>query len=270
MLASLFAGDFDTYFKEAGQGNKLWLFVHVPKTAGSSMSTELTSMFTRCCNVEIDYTEKTDKTYKDRFDEAVDRFIAAHREHPFAFASGHLQARNTEIIRKAIPETQAFTMLRNPIARIVSDYRYQRSELNLARADFIARTPDFATYVARPFVHNKTAIALVPRPIVAANDGDAAVEYVMKNYSFVGLQEMYPVCFRALTTLMGEPRSAEVKIRVNAPNEENQVVLSPDEEAELKRLNAMDGALFAAFTQKWRVIRDDLRSYLASRGKRAA
>jgi hypothetical protein len=270
VLSTLFAGDFDAYFAASGASNPLWLFVHVPKTAGSSMSTEMMTVHKPSCNIEIDYSVKSDKTYKELFDEAVDRFIARHREVPFEFANGHLQARNTEIIRRAIPNTRCFTMLRNPVARIISDYRYQRSELNVARADFVARTPDFAAYVARPFVHNKTAIALVPRPIVLAGDGPAAVEYVMKNYDFVGLQEMYPLSFRAVTTLMGHPRASEVKIRVNAPTEENQVVLNADEDAELRKLNAVDIALFQAFTQKWKPIRDDLRNYLNAHGRKAA
>ena len=269
MLSTLFAGDFDQYFAEAGTGTPLWMFVHVPKTAGSSMQTEMTAIHAPNANIEIDYTETT-KTYKVLFDEAVARFIEQHRQTPFKFATGHVQARHTELIRKSIPEVRVFSMLRNPIARIISDYRYQRSTMNLARDAFIANTPDFATYVARPFVHNKTAIALVPRPIVDAGDGPAAVDYVMKNYAFIGLQEMYPLCLRALTTLMGQPRSAEAKVRVNAPSEDNQVVLTADEEAELRRLNAMDVALFQAFTQKWKPIRDDLRDYLAARGKKAA
>lgn len=269
MLSKLFAGDFDGFFAEAGRGDPLWLFVHVPKTAGSSMQTEMSAIHKPAANIEIDYTETT-KPYQVLFDEAVQRFIDQHQAVPYRFATGHVQAKHTDAIRDAIPEVRCFTMLRNPVARIISDYRYQRSEMNLARADFIAKTPDFATYVARPFVHNKTAIALVPRPIVAAGDGPAAVEYVMNNFAFVGMQEMYPLCLRALTTLMGQPKAAEAKVRVNTPTEENQVILTPDEEAELKKLNAVDMAIFQAFTTKWRVIRDDLRNYLASRGRKAA
>jgi hypothetical protein len=269
LLSKLFAGDFDGYFAEAGKGDPLWLFVHVPKTAGSSMQAEMAAIHTPAANIEIDYTETT-KTYQVLFDEAVQRFITQHGTVPCRFATGHVQAKHTAVIRKAIPNVRCFTMLRNPVARIISDYRYQRSEMNLARADFIAKTPDFATYVARPFVHNKSSIALVPRPIVEAGDGAAAVEFVMNNFAFVGMQEMYPICLRALTTLMGQPRSAEAKVRVNAETEENRVVLTPDEEAELKRKNAVDVALFTAFTQKWRAIREDLRTYLASRGRKAA
>jgi hypothetical protein len=269
VLATLFAGDFDRYFAPRGDAHPLWLFVHVPKTAGSSMQAEMAAIHKPAANIEIDYTESS-KPYQVLFDEAVQRFIAQHQQVPFQFATGHVQARHTEAIRQAIPAVRCFTMLRNPIARIISDYRYQRSDMNLARADFIAKTPDFATYIARPFVHNKTAIALVPRPIVQAGDGAAAVDFVMNNFEFVGMQEMYPLCLRALTTLMGNTRAPEAKVRVNTPTEENKVELNAEQEAELRKLNAVDVAIFQALTQKWRAIRDDLRTYLASHGRRAA
>jgi hypothetical protein len=261
VLATLFAGDFDRYFAEAGRGDPLWLFVHVPKTAGSSIHAEMEAIHKPAANIAIDYTD-TAKPYHVLLDEAVQRFITRHAEAPYRYASGHILARHTDAIGRAVPNLRAFTMLRNPISRIISDYRYQRSDMNVARATFIEKTPDFATYIARPFVHNKTALALVPRPIVLAGDAEAAIDHVMKTYAFVGLQEMYPVGLRALTTLMGHPRAAEAKVRVNPASDENRVVLTKDEDAALRKLNAVDVALVQAFTQKWRAIRDDLRAYL--------
>jgi hypothetical protein len=266
----LFAGDFDRYYAEAGQGAPLWLFVHVPKTAGSSMQAEMSAIHKPSANIEIDYAQPSTKPYQARFDDAVQHFIDQHHAAPYRFATGHIVARHTELIRQSIPDLRCFTMIRNPIARIISDYRYQRSNMNVGRDEFIAKTPDFATYVARPFVHNKTAIALVPRAIVDAGDGAAAVDFVMNNFAFVGMQEMYPLCLRALTTLSGQPRSAEAKVRVNPETEDNRVEMLPEQEAELRKLNAVDLALFQAFTTKWRAIRDDLRAYLTARSRKAA
>ncbi len=269
MLSHLFAGDFDAYFAEAGQGAPLWLFVHVPKTAGSSLQAEMAAIHKPAANIEIDYTD-ANKPYQLQFDEAVDRFIARHRAIGYRFATGHVRERHTALLRQEIPALRCFTMLRNPIARIVSDYRYQRSPMNVARADFIARTPDFAAYVARPFVHNKTAHALVPKPILESGDSAAAVDFVMRHFAFVGIQEMYPLALRTLTTLMGHPRNPEARVRVNPPGAENELVLSAADEAELRRLNALDIALVHAFTLKWRAVRDDLRAYLAASRPRLA
>ncbi len=268
MLATLFAGDFDSYFAQAGQGDAPWLFVHVPKTAGSSMEVEIAGILKPFANIEIDYTN-TATPYHTLLDEAVDRFIAQHRQTPYRSAAGHIVARHTATLREAIPGLRTFSMLRQPVARIISDYRYQCSAMNTGREAFIKNTPDFATYVARKHVHNKTATALVPKPIVDAGDGEAAVQYVLEHFSFVGLQEMYPLALRTVTTLMGTPRTPEARVRVNTETE-NAVTLSAAEEAELKQLNSVDVALFQAFTQKWRGIREDLRGYLTQRAGKAA
>lgn len=262
MLDALFAGDFERYFANAGSGDPLWLFVHVPKTAGSSLHAEIAAILTPDANIEIDYTDSA-KPYHVLFDEAVTRFIAAHRARPYRFATGHIVARHVEMIVAAVPALRLFTTLRHPVARLVSDYRYQRSAMNVGREAFIRNTPDFATYIARKHVHNKTATALVPRAIVEAGDGEAAVRHVLDTYAFVGLQEMYPISLRALTTLMGAPRAPEARVRVNE-EAENRVDLTPELEAELKRLNALDMALHQAFTQRWRAIRDPLRDWLAA------
>lgn len=261
MLSTLFAGDFDRYFAEASRGTGLWLFIHVPKTAGSSLEVDLATFLKPFANIEIDYTDST-KPYQVLFDEAVQRFIDRHLATPCQGAAGHIVARHSDMIRRAIPDVRCFSMLRNPINRIISDYRYQRSHMNTARENFIRTTPDFDAYVARKHVHNKSATALVPKPIVDAGDIPAAVQHVLDNYTFIGLQEMYPLCVRALTTLMGNPRSPEARVRVNTETED-QVVLTPEKDAELRRLNAVDVGLFQAFLERWRPIRDDLRAYLA-------
>lgn len=269
MLNALFDRDFDRYFAEVGAGQPLWLFVHVPKTAGSSLTAEAEALLQPSFNIDIDHTDVS-RTYQTKFDEAVQSFIASHATKRYRFCTGHINARHVDMIRRGVADLRCFSMLRNPIARIVSDYRYQRSPMNVARADFIARTPDFAAYVARPFVHNKTAHALVPKPIVESGDSAAAVDFVMRHFAFVGIQEMYPLALRTLTTLMGHPRNPEARVRVNPPGAENELVLSAADEAELRRLNALDIALVHAFTLKWRAVRDDLRAYLAASRPRLA
>jgi len=261
VLSDLFAGDFDRYFLEGGRGDSLWLFVHVPKTAGSSLEEDLATFMKPFANISIDYTDTT-KPFQVLLDEAVQRFLTQHQLAPYRAAGGHIISKHTELLRAAIPDLRCFSMLRNPISRLISDYRYQRSAMNLARDAFIRTTPDFATYVARKHVHNKTALALVPRTLVDSADIAGAVDHVMQNYTFIGLQEMYPLCMRALTTLMGHPRSPEARVRVNTAAAD-QVTLTPDKEAELRRLNAVDFGLYQAFMDRWKPIREDLRAYLA-------
>ena len=260
MLSALFAKDFDRYFAAAGGGRPLWLFVHVPKTAGSSMTAEASSILQPSFNIDIDHTDTT-RTYQKKFDAAVQDFVARQAERHYRFCTGHINARQVEMIREGVPDLRCFTMLRNPMARLVSDYRYQRSSMNTAQAQFIANTPSFEAYVARPHVHNKISLNLAPREMVLAGDVAGCVDYITKAYAFVGLQEMYPMSLRALTTLMGEARTPEAKVRVNS-NESDKVALSPELEEELKAKNAVDLGVFQAFLARYRDIREDLIQYM--------
>jgi hypothetical protein len=260
VLSALFDKDFDRYFAEVGEGKPLWLFVHVPKTAGSSLTAEAESMLRPSFNIDIDHTD-TSRTYQARFDSAVQDFIASQAERRYRFCTGHINARHVEMIKQGVPELRCFSMLRNPLARIVSDYRYQRSAMNTAQAHFVATTPDFETYIARKHVHNKIALNLAPRPMVLAGDVDGCVDYIMQSYAFIGLQEMYPLCLKALTTLMGETRTPEARVRVN-DSSSDAVALTPALEKSLRELNAVDIGIFNAFLARYRQIREDLRDYM--------
>jgi hypothetical protein len=259
MLAALFEKDFDRYFAAVGGGRPLWLFVHVPKTAGSSLTAEAASILQPGFNIDIDHTDTT-RTYQVKFDASVQAFIDAQAAQKYRFATGHIMTRHVETIRAAVPDLRCFTMLRAPIARLVSDYHYQRSSMNTAQAQFIATTPSLEAYVARPHVHNKIALHLAPRPMALAGDVGACVDHIMANYAFVGLQETYPLSLRVLTTLMGEQRRPHAKVRVNTDIQDRAV--PPDLEAHLRTLNAVDIGIFKVFQGKWRMIREDLLEYM--------
>jgi len=256
----LFEKDFDRYFAATPGGDPLWLFVHVPKTAGSSLTVEAERLLQPSFTIDIDHTDTT-RTYQARFDAAVQDFVGRHAARPHRFVTGHINARHVEIIRGGVKLLRCFTMLRHPVARLVSDYHYQRSSMNTARAQFIATTPDLETYVARKHVHNKIARNLVPPGLVEAGDVAGCVDHIMRNFDFIGLQEMYPLSLKALTTLMGETRAPEARVRVNESSAD-QVELNPELEKTLRELNAVDIGIFNAFLARYRDIRDDLRLYM--------
>ena len=94
-----------------------------------------------------------------------------------------------------------------------------------------------------------------------AGDVAGCVDYIMRAYAFVGLQEMYPLSLRALTTLMGEARTPEARVRVNK-NDSDQVELTSEMEARLRALNAVVIGVFQAFLAKYRDVREDLIQYM--------
>lgn len=251
LMELLFEGRVDDYLGAAAlPPDGLCLFVHIPKTAGTSLRAEIAKMLQPDVNIVVDYTE-IDRTFHARMDEAVGRFLAPSSGRLPRFASGHILERHVRRICAARPDTRLVTFLRDPVARIVSDYRYQRSPRHPVHAEFAARVPDLAAYIDLKWEANKMTQHLVPADMLLAGDPAQCIDYVMRHYAFIGLQEMYALSFRALTTLLGEPRWASIRENVNAEDEEDRAV-PPELAARIRAANALDDALYQHVLQGWR------------------
>ncbi len=261
VLELLYEQEYDRYFAEAGAGLPLWLMVHVPKTAGSSLFTELGALLQPYYNINVRHSDPALK-HAARFDLAVDKFLEAAGEKPHRFASGHITGDHAERIMAALPDVRAFAMLRHPVARFVSDYRYQRTPMHSDPEGFIARYPDFPTYVNTHRITNKMTSHLVPKRILDTRNVQACIDYITKTFTFIGMQEAYPLSFRTITTLVGSPARATVRERVNTPTAENSVELTPELERTIRENNAIDMAVYAEFAKRLRGVRESLMAYL--------
>ncbi|WP_270938235.1 sulfotransferase family 2 domain-containing protein [Falsiroseomonas oryzae] len=275
----LLAGRFDAWLAP-GEGPPLWLFVHVPKTAGSSLGTDLAAMpaLQPYCNIHIDRTDRTDRsrTAPERYDDATEEFLAQHAAKPFRFASGHVQFRQVKRITDTVPGTRLFTMLREPVARLVSDYLYQRSPMHPLAEEVKARIPDFAAFVELKGQRNRIARHLLPPRVVTEGDVPAALEMLRNRFAFVGVQERYELGFRALTALLtGRPARPAARKRVNegAAEEKAAVTASlrdPALQARIAELNAFDLRVHEAIAADWDRIAAPLAAWLDAREAAAA
>ncbi len=264
-LDLLFAGRFAAWLAAAPRP-PLWLFVHVPKTAGSSLAADLAPQIGPYASIHIDHGERS-LPGPARFDLAVAAFLARRDEAGTRFASGHVLWRHAAQIRAAVPGAHMFTMLRDPIGRLVSDYLYQRSSMHPLWREVRAKAPDFAAFLDLPGPRNRAARHLVPAPIIADGDGAAAIAHVRAHFAFVGVQDRYALGFRALTALFGQARSPTSRRRVNdeSPEDKDAVLAALGDPALRKRalaLNAMDAALWDHFAAEWARIERPLDAFL--------
>ncbi|WP_170984968.1 sulfotransferase family 2 domain-containing protein [Roseomonas sp. AR75] len=257
----LFEGSFNAYFRAAAPGQGLVLFVHVPKTAGTSLRREIAALRQPDVNIVVDYAD-TARSFHERMDQSVERFLARAAEKPVRFASGHIFARHVARIRAAMPDTRVVTFLRDPVSRVVSDFRYQGSERHPLHAEFRARVPDLDAYLALESERNKMAEHLVPREIRADGDPAACVAHLLGTYDFIGVQELYPLGFRTLTTMLGAPAWPTLRENVGATEEAEQGV-SPDMAARIRAANPLDVALYQAVAPRWQRLREALAKRLA-------
>jgi hypothetical protein len=261
LMDLLFEGRFDSYFRDAAIGDDLCVFVHVPKTAGTSLRGEIAQILQPDINIAVDYTDTT-RSFHERMDEAVEMALVEAATSHLRFASGHILARHVSRIRARVPNAKFVTFLRDPVARVISDYRYQRSPRHPVYQDFIAKVPDLDAYLELRAERNKTAQHLVPADILLGGDPAECVDYVMRTYAFIGVQEMYPISFRTLTTLCGERRWPKLRENVNSENEAERNV-SHEVAQRIRALNPIDCAIYDAIFPRWQQVRDRLAKYLA-------
>jgi hypothetical protein len=259
LMKLLFEGRFDDYLRDAAVGDGALVFVHVPKTAGSSLRAELAARLQPDINIEVDYTDTT-RLFRDKMDDAVRDFLAGPAER-IRFASGHLMGRHVAQMRTAMRNARFVTFLRDPVDRVVSDYRYQRSPKHPPHPQFREKYPTLEAYLEFKGDRNKAAQHLIAPPVYAGRDPEECVAYMLRTYDFVGVQDMYPISFRVLTALVGEP--GWPKLRENVNRDEEEAPVSADLAAQVRAANALDAALYEAIFPRWRAIRDALARHLA-------
>ncbi|MGK7866816.1 hypothetical protein [Falsiroseomonas sp. E2-1-a20] len=271
-LRAFFAGRFDDWLERAAMPPPpLWLFVHVPKTAGSSLAAELALDVPPYRSLHIDHLDRGSPA-PVRYDRAVDQALAAHAVAPFRFASGHVQHRHVARLEQGIPGTRLFTMLREPAARLVSDFLYQRSAMHPLAEEVRRKVTDFEAFLLLPGQRNRAARHLVPKPIVDAGDAAAAIEHIERHFAFLGLQEDYAAGFRALTAMLGRSRAPARRLRANdaAAPERAEIAArlrDPDLAGRIAETHALDLAIHRHFATRWQAVAQPLDAWLARRGE---
>ena len=228
---------------EAEDDGNLWLFIHIPKTAGSSLGTEIARELRPYRNIHVEYDDDGD-SHSVKLQKAVDRFIADGQTIQFRSASGHLTMQHALQIRAAFPRAKFLTMLRHPVARVISDFRYQRTPMHPLHKEFIERYPTLSDYARSEESQDKMFRFLASDPEMPFA---AALSEIEEMLSFVGLVEMYPMSFNVLFRLFKLDLMPKEHRRRTETNEYNVVENSSEIFDEVRQLNPRDVLLFDTF-----------------------
>lgn len=258
-LSELLDGDERRYLEtHRDQPGALWLFLHIPKTAGSSFRAELAWHLQPDRNIVVDYEDQS-VPYHEQLQRLVADF--ADNMEGVRFASGHIFRSHAELLRQHHPDLRMITMLRDPVARLVSEYRYARTPAHPSYRDFIREFPTFADYVDSPASQNKMFEFLRLRP---EDTVDEVIRDLEGNLVFLGVTEMYYLSCRVLFTLLGHVRNPTVYDRRTERSADNQVdglvALTP----RIRAVNAKDVAIYDHFYEKLRRRRERIRRALWS------
>jgi hypothetical protein len=263
----LMEGAFDSFFDPQRTRGALWVFQHVPKTAGSSLRGELAAALVPNAHIHLDGTDPA-VPYHDRLDRAVEGFVADLARKPCRFVSGHIFERHVARIRRAAPQARVVTYLRDPVARFVSDYRYQRTPMSPGHEQFRRDFPRIEDFLALEWTGNQTTRYLLPEALFAAKDATKAADWLADNIEFIGLQEEYGLCFVGLCRLLGIHRVPTERQRENPSTPDNPATLTPEQRERVQAANAFDLAVFDILRGRFNMVRLEMARFLAARERR--
>jgi hypothetical protein len=229
-------------------GDPLWLFLHIPKTAGSSFRTTLARRLQPDCNINIEGRRDTKKRH-EAFAEAIDEFLALDKDKHFIFASGHINMAEAVRIRRNLGRpVRLLTMLREPVQRVISDYRYQLTPAHPTHELFSAAFPTLESFVESPRSQNKMFRFLA----LPGETVDTAIARLERDFGLIGLVEMYALTMRRCSELIGGDLAPDTSLNVTQVTSGNEVAVSEDLRRRIRRLNERDERLWVHFRDRLR------------------
>lgn len=234
---------------------ELCVFIHIPKTAGSSLSAELDRMRPPYHNIHRRYFYG-DKVTFSRIEDEIAAVIDSGALAEARSCSGHFSWTQAEPIRAARQDARAFTFLRDPVKRVISDYRYSRTPTHPTFKETIERFPTIESYIEASETQDKMARFVMPATICTEAEIDA---FISDNYAFIGLLEMYPLSFNILSLLLGHDRMPSEHKRKTEDTADNAVEDTPALREMIAAYNRRDTALYDLVRRKLLAARDEWR-----------
>lgn len=235
-----------------------WIFQHIPKTAGTSVAQEMAIRLSPYFNLgagRIDPNNPPD----DGLSQVVEAFCDRHKVVNFRSASGHLRFHHVRRLRESIPRLRLFTVLRDPVDRVVSEYKYLEASNHPSHREHRAQYPSLESFASDPKQQNKMVLFLGGRPKLPA----AGVDNLLKRSVFVGTLETLASDFAFITSISGFPielnrRSNVTRSGTTKPQASVQEI---DRDA-IRDQNALDVELYERAVEVRTAIEDDLQTHV--------
>jgi hypothetical protein len=217
-----------------------WIFHHLPKTAGSSIVEDFQSLLSPYYTVFVPRRAlATGMGYHEAFDVEFFRFARTTLRVNYQFVSGHFFRHHVQWFA-CMPEARIFTFLRDPLKRLISEYRYQQTPSSGDWKGFLERYPSFDHFLKDPSRHNTMANSIAGKGATAGE----AIKVMTEEYFFYGITERYEESAALLLRLAGSEHPPKARNNVTA-KEVPMEIADPDRyRAVVEALNEQDAELY--------------------------
>jgi hypothetical protein len=239
----------------------LLVFVHVPRTAGSSFAAELAKLRPDHKHLRADFADGQAMA-GDKMDEAVEKFITEIDQRGYRTCSGQIEIRHVDRIRSVEPAAKVVTLLRNPVDRVISDYRSRQINVHPAHEAFVEKYPSINEYIEDPENWDRMTKILAATP--GANTTET-FRQIDQSFSFVGLLEMYPMSFNIITRFFGQNNLPKIHRNASVLTEEERPAADAELRRRIARNNELDLALYEHVRRRLIAKREAWKSMLVRR-----
>ena len=251
----------DRLARGAQRTGGLVFFHHIPKTAGTSLVKELRTCLPPYRNIFAPhYTDGPPR--EDALMEAAEAFLKDLPEIQYRSASGHLRLQHVRRISEAVPHMRMFTFIRDPLERVVSEYRYTRTEKHPTHAEMKDRYPDIEAFVDDPINQNRMWNFIAPRDMAPDEKG---LRKVFRRYLFIGTLEAFDRDFSFLMGLFGYPKLPAAQSNKARASKDNEVEMTDALRDHILACNSDDVALYNAVTETLEKRTEEMEAFVEER-----
>lgn len=191
---------------------EVMLFIHIPKTAGVSVGRSLQEAYDHFHSVEWN---NIPSSFRKLAQQAL--YCQTHTPGRHVIM-GHFGWPEMQMFRNHEIPMKCGTILRDPVARTISNYNYNCSQAHPSNEKFRNRFPTLASYVDR--LPNDIQVT---QSIGIIGSFQNAVEKYIRYYSFIGLTEHLSASLKHLARSHGLSKLFEHRKNVGQHYEKSEV-----------------------------------------------
>ncbi len=202
------------------EDNDVMLFVHLPKTAGMSVGRSLQEAFDKFHGVNWRNIPNSFRLMTHR--------ACYRRSHTVGrqVIMGHFGWNEIKTWREAELPIKAAAIVRDPVARLISNFNYNRSDAHPGKNDFIKNFPTLEDYA-----NDQPPDFQIYTLVGPTFSFEQTLEKLIKNYTFLGTTESLPASLAHFSSSHGLPSLVEHRINTATADGKSNPV--PDNVANL-------------------------------------